>query len=116
MNINRIEAYADYVFGIGGSDDIEEFIEFLEQDEECLIYLDEIFAKQKINKQEVLSTDDREYFRQERVKDMLYDLENKGREEELEGSAALFADIQTEFDKLKSFLSRPNWAEPARAK
>ena len=47
------------------------------------------------------------------ISDMLYHLETKGREEELEGSETLFADIQTEFDKLKSFLSQPNWAESA---
>ena len=44
-----------------------------------------------------------------KIIDMLYELETKGREEELEGSEALFADIRTEFDKLKSFLSQPNW-------
>jgi signal transduction histidine kinase/HPt (histidine-containing phosphotransfer) domain-containing protein len=46
-----------------------------------------------------------------KITDMLYDLEIKGRKEELEGSEVLFADIQTEFDKLKSFLSQPNWIE-----
>jgi hypothetical protein len=45
---------------------------------------------------------------------MLYDLETKGRKEELEGSEALFADIRTEFDKLISFLSQPNWTETAK--
>ena len=44
---------------------------------------------------------------------MLYHLETKGREGVLEGSDALFADIQEEFDKLKSFLSQPNWTESA---
>ncbi len=48
-----------------------------------------------------------------KISDMLYHLETKGRKEELEGSEALFADIQTEFDKLKSFLSQPNWIESA---
>jgi len=48
-----------------------------------------------------------------KISDMLLDLETKGRKEELEGSEALFADIQTEFDKLKSFLSQPNWTESA---
>ena len=47
------------------------------------------------------------------ISDMLYHLETKGREEKLEGAEALFADIQTEFDKLKSFLSQPNWTESA---
>jgi len=46
-----------------------------------------------------------------KISDMLLDLETKGRKEELEGSEVLFADIQTEFDKLKLFLSQPNWAE-----
>ena len=44
---------------------------------------------------------------------LILDLETKGRKEELEGSEALFVDIQTEFDKLKSFLSQPNWTESA---
>lgn len=44
-----------------------------------------------------------------KLTDMLFVLETKGREEELEGSKELFADIQTEFDKLKSFLSQPDW-------
>ena len=48
-----------------------------------------------------------------KLSDMLYPLETKGREEDLEGSEELFADIQTEFDKLKSFLSQPNWTESA---
>ncbi|MCP4261427.1 MAG: PAS domain S-box protein [Planctomycetes bacterium] len=46
-----------------------------------------------------------------KLTDMLFYLETKGREENLEGSEALFADVQTEFDKLKSFLSRPNWTK-----
>jgi len=45
---------------------------------------------------------------------MLFDLENKGREEDLGGSEALFAEIQIEFDKLKTFLSKTNWAEQAK--
>ena len=48
-----------------------------------------------------------------KLSDMLYHLETKGREGVLEGSEALFADIQEEFDKLKSFLSQPNWTESA---
>ena len=48
-----------------------------------------------------------------KLSDMLYPLETKAREGELEGSEELFADIQTEFDKLKSFLSQPNWIESA---
>ena len=48
-----------------------------------------------------------------KLSDMLLHLETKGREEKLEGTEALFADIQTEFNKLKSFLSQPNWAESA---
>ena len=51
-----------------------------------------------------------------KLTDMLYDLETKGREGLLEGSEALFADIQTELDKLKSFLSQPNWMEKLKAK
>jgi CheY-like chemotaxis protein/HPt (histidine-containing phosphotransfer) domain-containing protein/anti-sigma regulatory factor (Ser/Thr protein kinase) len=46
-----------------------------------------------------------------KLSDMLYPLETKAREGELEGSEELFSDIQTEFDKLKSFLSQPNWME-----
>ncbi|MBW7988754.1 MAG: response regulator [Planctomycetes bacterium] len=49
-----------------------------------------------------------------KLTDMLYDLETKGRKEELEGSEVLFADVRTEFDKLISFLSQPNWAESAK--
>ncbi len=49
-----------------------------------------------------------------KLTDMLYKLETKGREGKLEGSESLFADIQTEFDKLKSFLSQPNWMETAK--
>ena len=48
-----------------------------------------------------------------KLTDMLYDLKTKGRKEELEGFKALFVDIKTEFDKLKSFLSQPNWPESA---
>ena len=50
-----------------------------------------------------------------KLTDMLYDLETKGREGLLEGSEALFVDIQTEFNKLKSFLSQPNWMEIAKS-
>ena len=46
-----------------------------------------------------------------KLSDMLYPLETKAREGQLEDSEALFADIQTEFNKLKSFLSQSNWAE-----
>jgi signal transduction histidine kinase/CheY-like chemotaxis protein/HPt (histidine-containing phosphotransfer) domain-containing protein len=48
-----------------------------------------------------------------KLSDMLYPLETKAREEKLEGAEELFADIQTEFNKLKSFLSQPNWIESA---
>jgi CheY-like chemotaxis protein len=48
-----------------------------------------------------------------KLSDMLFDLETKGRKEALEGSEALFADIQTEFAKLKTFLSQSNWFESA---
>jgi CheY-like chemotaxis protein/HPt (histidine-containing phosphotransfer) domain-containing protein len=48
-----------------------------------------------------------------KLSDMLYPLETKAREDDLEGSEELFADIQTEFDGLKSFLSQPNWIESA---
>ncbi|MCP4614080.1 MAG: PAS domain S-box protein [Planctomycetes bacterium] len=48
-----------------------------------------------------------------KISDMLLDLETKGRKDELEGSETLFADIQTEFEKLRSFLSQPNWTESA---
>ena len=49
-----------------------------------------------------------------KLTDILYVLETKGRKEDLEGSEALFAGIQTEFDKLKLFLSQPNWTESAK--
>ena len=48
-----------------------------------------------------------------KISDMLYHLETKGRKGEIEGAGALFADIQKEFKKLKSFLSQPNWFETA---
>ncbi len=48
-----------------------------------------------------------------KLTDMLYVLETKGRKGELEGSETLFADIRTEFDKLKSLLSQPNWTKTA---
>jgi CheY-like chemotaxis protein/HPt (histidine-containing phosphotransfer) domain-containing protein len=48
-----------------------------------------------------------------KLSDMLFPLETKGREEDLEGTEELFSDIRTEFDKLKSFLSQPNWIESA---
>ena len=51
-----------------------------------------------------------------KLTDMLYDLETKGRKEELEGAEVLFADVQTEFEKLKSFLSKSNWIETAMPK
>jgi signal transduction histidine kinase/DNA-binding NarL/FixJ family response regulator len=51
-----------------------------------------------------------------KITDMLFDLETKGREERLDGSEALFADIQIEFDKLITFLSRPDWLELAEQK
>jgi CheY-like chemotaxis protein/HPt (histidine-containing phosphotransfer) domain-containing protein len=49
------------------------------------------------------------HFAARKLTDMLYVLETKGREGELEGSEALFAEIRTEFDKLKSFLSQTDW-------
>jgi len=51
-----------------------------------------------------------------KITDMLFDLETKGREKRLDGSEALFADIQIEFDKLITFLSRPDWLELAEQK
>ena len=48
-----------------------------------------------------------------KLSDMLYPLETKAGKGELEGTEELFADIQTEFDRLKSFLSQPNWTESA---
>jgi len=48
-----------------------------------------------------------------KLSDMLYNLETKGREGELEGSEALFANIRTKFDILKTFLSQPNWTKIA---
>lgn len=44
-----------------------------------------------------------------KLTDLLYDLETKGRKEDMEGSEALFAEIQRELDTLISFLSQPNW-------
>ncbi|MDT8300720.1 MAG: ATP-binding protein [Sedimentisphaerales bacterium] len=51
-----------------------------------------------------------------KLTDMLYPLETKAGEGEIEGTETLFADIRTEFDKLKSFLSQPNWIELAGQK
>ena len=51
-----------------------------------------------------------------KLTDMLCPLETKAGEGELEGTETLFADIRTEFDKLKSFLSLPNWIESAGQK
>jgi CheY-like chemotaxis protein/HPt (histidine-containing phosphotransfer) domain-containing protein len=48
-----------------------------------------------------------------KLSDMLLSLETKARQAELQGSETLFAEIQTEFDKLKSFLSQPDWFESA---
>ena len=48
-----------------------------------------------------------------KLSDMLYPLETKAREGQLEGSETLFAEIRIEFDKLKSFLSQPNWNDSA---
>ncbi|MBW7990784.1 MAG: response regulator [Planctomycetes bacterium] len=48
-----------------------------------------------------------------KLSDMLYPLETKAGKGELEGAEELFADIQTEFGKLNSFLSQPNWIESA---
>ncbi len=48
-----------------------------------------------------------------KLSDMLFPLETKARQEQMEGSEALFAEIQTEFNKLKSFLSQPDWIESA---
>ena len=46
-----------------------------------------------------------------KLSDMLYPLETNAGKGELEGAEELFSDIQTEFDKLISFLSQPNWVE-----
>jgi HPt (histidine-containing phosphotransfer) domain-containing protein len=48
-----------------------------------------------------------------KLTDMLFELETKGREEKLEGSEALFADVRIEYDKLISVLSQPDWIETA---
>jgi transposase-like protein len=48
-----------------------------------------------------------------KLSDMLNHFERIGREEELEGAEALFAYIRKEFEKLKSFLSQPDWMETA---
>jgi len=48
-----------------------------------------------------------------KLTDMLYPLETKAGEGEMEGTETLFANIRTEFDKLESFLSQPNWSELA---
>ncbi|MHC4532408.1 MAG: ATP-binding protein [Planctomycetota bacterium] len=48
-----------------------------------------------------------------KLSDMLYPLETKVGKGDMEGAEELFSDIQTEFDKLKSFLSQPNWIELA---
>jgi YesN/AraC family two-component response regulator len=48
-----------------------------------------------------------------KLTDMLYDLETKAREEKLEGSDELFADVRSEFDRLISFITQPNWIKKA---
>jgi CheY-like chemotaxis protein/HPt (histidine-containing phosphotransfer) domain-containing protein len=48
-----------------------------------------------------------------KLSDMLFPLETKAREDQLEGSEELFSDIQKEYDNLISFLSQPNWIESA---
>ena len=47
------------------------------------------------------------------LSDMLYRLGCIGREGELEAAEVFFADIQVEFEKLKSFLPQPNWMQTA---
>ena len=49
-----------------------------------------------------------------KLTDMLYPLETKAGNGDMEGTETLFADIRTEFDKLKSFLSQQNWMETAK--
>jgi hypothetical protein len=44
-----------------------------------------------------------------KLSDMMNHFERISREEELEGVEALFAYIRKEFEKLKSFLSQPDW-------
>ncbi len=48
-----------------------------------------------------------------KLTDLLYNLETIGRKGQLQGSEELFAEIQTEFDKLISFLSQPKWIKSA---
>jgi PAS domain S-box-containing protein len=43
-----------------------------------------------------------------------YPLETAGREETLNDIETLFADLQTEFDRLKTFLSQPDWMDKAK--
>jgi CheY-like chemotaxis protein/HPt (histidine-containing phosphotransfer) domain-containing protein len=45
--------------------------------------------------------------------DMSFELETMGREEKLDGSEALFAEVRTEYDKLISVISQPNWIKKA---
>jgi len=51
-----------------------------------------------------------------KLTDMLYPLETKAGNGEMEGTEILFADIRTEYDKLESFLSQPNWSKLAERK
>jgi len=48
-----------------------------------------------------------------KLTDMLFELETKGRESNLDDSEALFADVRTEYDKLISILSQPDWIKTA---
>jgi PAS domain S-box-containing protein len=49
----------------------------------------------------------------EKLTEMLYELETKGRKQELDGCEALLSDIQTELDKLIAFVSQPSWSKAA---
>ncbi len=41
-------------------------------------------------------------------------VERAGNEKDIDTAALLFGDIQSEFEKLMSFLSQPNWMETAK--
>jgi len=49
-----------------------------------------------------------------RVPDIAHRLECAGREKDMQTAAALLEELKTEFDKLISFLSQPDWIEIAK--
>ena len=43
--------------------------------------------------------------------DLAYDLENRGREDELDGAQDVFQKLESELMKLKQFFSMPGWEQ-----